>query len=223
MALLALRVTSLTGGEGRKGRRHQDRAWHAVPRSRDAIHAQHWGVGKAVREVRPPTSSASSCLTNTHCFAVSDWQGRTWTSGSAGARAELSAQEEGEGKPGCHLWPSPHTGTQHRRSLPGEEKERPASLAHSIQSCRPSAVVTLSNQEPLWRQGLEGGYSQGHPGTWVTPIINTILPPAGECPHLPLPPPTHTHIQKKHGWVNYWLHPRPSLRVDLGLQGQGAR
>lgn len=53
MALLALRVTSLTGGEGRKGRRRQDRAWHAVPRSRDATHAQHWGVGKAVREVRP--------------------------------------------------------------------------------------------------------------------------------------------------------------------------
>lgn len=56
---------------------------------------------KACQGGQAPTSSVSSRLTKTHCLAVSVSDCRGELGFRVCTRAELSAQEEGEGKPGC--------------------------------------------------------------------------------------------------------------------------
>lgn len=144
VALPALLVTSLTRGERRRRRRQQNRA-------QDGTHAQHWGVGKACQGGQAPTSSVSSRLTKTHCFvvSVSDCRGEL---GFGVCRHSNRAVCTGRGRGlawSCHLWPRPHTGTQHRRNLPGDEKTSGSWPQHPRASLCEQWTFCLATRQPL--------------------------------------------------------------------------
>lgn len=132
------------------------------------------------------TSSVYSCLTKTHCFTVSSMGELGLWGLPAPSRESACPEGSGlgvEGEPGCLIFGPVLTqglNTGCTRGRKGKARQS------QPQSPRASLCKQWSFRSAMsfWRQGLEAGYSKGHLGTWVAAIVETMLPPAGECSHL---------------------------------------